>query len=775
MEEIHFANENIKIDLHIHSIASEYKDGDIVKDSNIGNIEVLINSLEKNNISLFSITDHNRFDYALYQKLKERIATSNIIKKVLPGVEFDVKLDNKYPKGCHVVCIFDDKDEEKIRKIEEKIFSIKKLEKETDVYTIDEFENILRQINTKTILIVHQKQSLENNNTESKSLSGATDQPSFFLKTGYFDAMEYSTNKQEGILKSSLNDIDVSFSLLTGSDCHQWEAYPYRDKTCQLKERAPLSSFRCLPSFKGLLMAFSSFSSRANRGDNSNSNYIESININGERIPLSNGINAIIGDNGSGKTMIIDYLCTQSKQTYYKHLVDSNEIKINYSHNGFQQNDILYIKQGDIIQKVRKGELFNNEDVYDPITTKQIFENSIKEYFENIKSYVTKNILYNEQKKKLESSTVKIEIIERNVFFPIIDTNLETTDLDSIKKRKDFIELKLNELTTDYGKNKEFYEKEKVDMYYKEVLKVLNKMLKIIEDKYLSIENDNKVKGIIIRIMSGINTKYETLRSTEEKQKTDIIANYNNFKECILTFIKISNEKNDYPEFPQKVNGVSKKQKGSYLFIKKAKFDNMDLKEHFYKECFNSCANSEDKIKSIKTKDEFASALKNIKNLEEINKYNENTLQKFINAYSEEETFISEVTSENIIGNTPGELSLVFYKYTIEKKQFSILAIDQPEDDINPKRINDILLEYLKQTRDKKQVLIVTHNPLLVINLDVDNVLFLNKTNDKVKILYGALEYTNEDYSILDLIKNNLDGGYKAIERRIKKYDRNEN
>lgn len=63
---------------------------------------------------------------------------------------------------------------------------------------------------------------------------------------------------------------------------------------------------------------------------------------------------------------------------------------------------------------------------------------------------------------------------------------------------------------------------------------------------------------------------------------------------------------------------------------------------------------------------------------------------------------------------------------------------------------------------------------MLVVNLDVDNVIYLNKVNNKLDIKYGALEY-DEDYSILVLIKDNLDDGYAAIEGRLKKYDKDNN
>ena len=154
-------------------------------------------------------------------------------------------------------------------------------------------------------------------------------------------------------------------------------------------------------------------------------------------------------------------------------------------------------------------------------------------------------------------------------------------------------------------------------------------------------------------------------------------------------------------------------------------------------------------------------------------KYKETKIGGFIKDWSSETTFVSEAVTSVNVGNTPGENALVFYKYTISERNddFCVLAIDQPEDDINPKRIKDFLLDYLGSIRDKKQIIIVTHNPLLVVNLDVDNVIYLKKENKNISIKYGALEYDDE-YNILDFVKENLDGGYSAIEGRLKKYEK---
>lgn len=66
----------MKFDLHIHSIASKYKESDgIVDNSTIDNAEVLLNKLDENEVGLFSITDHNRFNVELYNKLDSEIKT----------------------------------------------------------------------------------------------------------------------------------------------------------------------------------------------------------------------------------------------------------------------------------------------------------------------------------------------------------------------------------------------------------------------------------------------------------------------------------------------------------------------------------------------------------------------------------------------------------------------------------------------------------------------------------------------------------------------------
>lgn len=245
----------------------------------------------------------------------------------------------------------------------------------------------------------------------------------------------------------------------------------------------------------------------------------------------------------------------------------------------------------------------------------------------------------------------------------------------------------------------------------------------------------------------------------------------------VIEVIKLKNKKEIKPVYFEKMNGVTKPEIKGYIFSSKTNYDNKDTKFQFYEKIFNKVFASEDKILNIKNSDEFIKAVSgaNAENIEI--KYNK-LIQEFINEQAKVSKFILEIknNSKNI-GNTPGEMALAYYKFSIldneDSDDWDILIIDQPEDNISNKKINEELIKFLSSIRDRKQVILVTHNPLLVINLDVDNVIHMTKDYEGLKIKNGCLEYHEDDYSILSLIQNDMDGGYEAIKRRLKIYDSN--
>lgn len=120
---------------------------------------------------------------------------------------------------------------------------------------------------------------------------------------------------------------------------------------------------------------------------------------------------------------------------------------------------------------------------------------------------------------------------------------------------------------------------------------------------------------------------------------------------------------------------------------------------------------------------------------------------------------------------SPGErgtLLLVFY-LLIDKGEVPLI-IDQPEGNLDNHTVTKVLVDCIKETKKKRQVFIVTHNPNLAVVCDADQV--IHAAMDKAKgneIIYtsGALE----NPQISNFVTDVLEGTRWAFDVRGSKYE----
>lgn len=760
-------NSNIRLDLHIHSYASLYKEPSysneksIVENSTKENIEILLDKLLENKISLFSITDHNRYDIDLYKTIIAKLKTEKYrTLHLLHGIEFDVKLSPNNP-AAHIISIFDVKNDADMTLID-CIIKGNYINDKTQSYDKNEFENILKSIGLNTILIVHQRCSLDNRNGNHNSLSESSDDPCKMIQIGYINALEYQKPNVEGIIKNNLRDIDTNIALVTGSDCHDWKYYPKHDKDSKEKT-AYFSMCKIIPSFKGLLLALTSPKTRFNRNEIKNKKYINSFNINGKEIDLDPGINVIIGENGSGKSSLFQILGDSKLPPYISSLKEKNKITVPISN-----LHKTLINQADLIVKFQKNELFETDNYFETVDTLP-FENEYSKFSDNLKNEIQKNIIKQEKIESLKEKKFIVDSKFEEASTLYVNVTIEDLVLKENKHslhRKNLANI-LNKLVSEI--NDEYYTKREKKVLFK-VISELNYLYNLVDEKEISIEIDNRIRNIIIGEAKEYNTNIENISTSEDQEITAYQNQKNAFINDVVMAMQAKNTLINTITFPDKISGHSKKRSKGYIFTKETIFNNNDVSEKFLETMFVKDYRNINDIKNISSRADFQKAVYGCKEIEKIDEVWNNNFDKFIKWAKTEKSYIKEESTNDSIGNTLGEMSLIYYKFqAYEDDDCDVLMIDQPEDNISNNRIAEKLIQYLNQTRKQKQLILVTHNPLLVVNLDADNVIALNKNNNVIQVSAGCLE--DEENKILDIVAKTLDGGKEMIEKRLKIYE----
>lgn len=128
------------------------------------------------------------------------------------------------------------------------------------------------------------------------------------------------------------------------------------------------------------------------------------------------------------------------------------------------------------------------------------------------------------------------------------------------------------------------------------------------------------------------------------------------------------------------------------------------------------------------------------------------------------------VEIERLSPGTRGVVLLLLY-LSIDQEDDRPLIIDQPEENLDPKSVYDELVHRFRSVRERRQVIIVTHNANLVVNTDVDQVIVAEATAHtpgklpQINYQSGGLENRQIRKHVCDV----LEGGERAFRDRAKR------
>lgn len=125
---------------------------------------------------------------------------------------------------------------------------------------------------------------------------------------------------------------------------------------------------------------------------------------------------------------------------------------------------------------------------------------------------------------------------------------------------------------------------------------------------------------------------------------------------------------------------------------------------------------------------------------------------------------------ERLSPGTRGIVLMLLY-LAIDNEDERPLIIDQPEENLDPKSIHDELVNRFRESRLRRQIVIVTHNANLIVNTDVDQVIVAtcgpHEPHELPKIVYrsGGLEDPKIRRDVCEI----LEGGEIAFKERAKR------
>ena len=118
-----------------------------------------------------------------------------------------------------------------------------------------------------------------------------------------------------------------------------------------------------------------------------------------------------------------------------------------------------------------------------------------------------------------------------------------------------------------------------------------------------------------------------------------------------------------------------------------------------------------------------------------------------------------------LVQGSPGQQTAALLAFVLGYGSEPII-LDQPEDDLDNTLIYELLVSRLRETKTKRQVIVVTHNPNIVVHGDAELVLSLNAAGGQSHIAcHGGLQ----EWKVRDEICRVMEGGREAFESRYQR------
>lgn len=771
----------------------------------------LVDEAKDCDFELIALTQANRLpakDYKLIKKYGNHMGVC-----ILPGVEINLK--NEENKYLHTVVVFDDK--LNVDEIEKKIDGFISKNKSNHL-EMNQFLELI--IDYKCIIAAHgikqsraERSASTNPDTFSELINISDSIPVVIEDNHKYHKTTLMNQLRDKLTEKELEWIDQSATISTA------------DRTSFRDVKSPTYIWGN-PKFDDLYYSCFMSDTRIKRETDiiTKVNYISKIEISNlndtqirpETIICSHGLNSIIGASGSGKTLLLDIIKrkltgdgidnkTISKNCKYDdiynlsqiHLYDSDGKELDES-SGYKivEGEILYNKVISAYQSDKKtllNELNLNVDLTKVSPIILSFNNKLNEYIRN-------RITIINNRKEINTLIQNIDSAEK---FLIVNKGVSKDVIDYTKDNKLLIQIQtlneqINSINTDISSleisiNNIYAIGNKYNansILYSDLKFIKTKLDDLIQKRLISLklqvgdlEEILKIQTVIFNSVLSYNDKIGSQFKAVSEKKQEILNNYNTILSDLLENVKLINTL----EIPVLDEAKIKKalqfddKEIARLTFKSVK---LEIAKDDFKEYFPSNIGNKPKLKLSL----FSTNKLKLYDKESVSAFAEVFIN---NMYDDRVEFV--ITNSNFIDYTielknldgrfenidsisAGNLSKIYINKMFEDKIIkagsnTIVLYDQPDTNMEKAFILEELVSKLSGLRNTNQVFITTHEPLLVVNADSNNIIVAK--NDKTASKPNDISYSNKSFvgvnskkELISDVAKLIDGKPEAVQLR---------
>lgn len=764
--------EPIFIDLHIHTS----ENSNILNDNyDVGNLITKIKKVADNRNFMVSLTDHNRINKEAYKKL-----IGNAF--FLVGVELHIRnVDGCPPYHCHFY--FDLKDQDVLGEIDKINVLLAELYPNAMPSKTDEIPkifDIVNKFNNYDFLILpHGGQS---HSTFHLSIPKDMVFDNTMEKTIYYNLFDGFTSRSNLGLEKTIAYFDrlgISefVNLITCSDNYNPNIYP-NDKNSS-GNFVPTWMY-ANPTFDGLRISLSE-KTRLYYGETPPERYQEYIlgcELQNDKINISvkfsEGLNVVIGNSSSGKTLLVDSIYNKINQddftkSVYEETYNVSKIKVvNHSNimpHYFNQNYILEMTKN-------KSKGLENIDILRAVFPQDAeVTRTSDEYLTKLKKDVDALINSVEQIEKLQSSIRTVPSFARLITYGENKVNI----LNSFKidqKTKDRLKYPESEYNADLEKLSGLLSRQESLEFFEDITEEIESIVRKIELSYKMIQFENDIRDIIERHIKSIDAEIYN----ENQEKASKEQNRSNLLNYIISYKKYLDDfysalENILTKYDFEVKTKEITSAGHKLYIE----NNFKLTKEVVLESINEIRNSTNKISSFAEltpsklfNKEFSQKAPKIDSYDLVK-------TKIIDYISKSNKVLYKIKykgKKDFDDLSPGlKTSVILDLILGYEEDLAPLIIDQPEDNLATNYLNHGLIDGLKKSKKKRQLIVVTHNATIPMLADANKIILCSNVENIINITSSYLEDTYNGIKITDKIAELTDGGKTSIKKRFKKYN----